>query len=103
MTIFAKKTMNVTEWAKIQDQIGALQMALGAPHDLMMFSINNSEDRSKQDIYIGLPDPVLLAGFPGFDKIERESLPDYLATLVAREDGFEERFTDIFKKRRSRI
>ncbi len=36
MTIFAKKTMSVTEWAKVQDLIGALQISMGAPHDLMM-------------------------------------------------------------------
>ena len=33
----------------------------------------------------------------------RASLPDFLSTLVAREDGFEERFPDIFEKRRSKI
>ena len=65
MTIFAKKTMNVSEWAKVQDQIGALQIAMGAPHDLMMLSTNNANDRSDQDIYIGLPDQMLLAAFPG--------------------------------------
>jgi hypothetical protein len=54
-------------------------------------------------IYIGLPDASLLSAFPGFEKVERQSLPDFLVTLVVREDGFEERFPDISKKRRSRI
>jgi len=103
MTIFAKKRMNVREWAKVQDQIGALQITMGAPHDLMMLSVDNADDRRDQDIYLGLPDKMLLAAFPGFVEVSRASLPDFLSTLVAREDGFEERFPDIFEKRRSRI
>ncbi len=102
MTIFAKKTMSVTEWAKVQDLIGALQISMGAPHDLMMFSAKGSV-LGEDDIYIGLPDASLLSAFPGFEKVERQSLPDFLVTLVVREDGFEERFPDISKKRRSRI
>lgn len=102
MTIFARKRgMNVTEWAPIQRQIGALQMALGAPHDLMMFSAN-TDDVTSQDIYIGLPDAKMLAVFPGFERVEQSDLPDFLATLVVREDGFEQRFPDIRKKRRTR-
>jgi hypothetical protein len=103
MTIFAKKTMNVTEWAKVQEQIGALQMALGGPHDLMMLSTDSENGILQQDIYIGLPDALLLKAFPGFEEINREALPDYMATLVAREDGFEERFPDIYGKRRSKF
>ena len=38
MTVFAKQVMSVDDWAKVQDRIGDLQMALRAPHDLMMFS-----------------------------------------------------------------
>lgn len=102
MTVFAKKRMSVSEWGKVQDQIGALQMSMGGPHDLMMFSAD-SPDRLMQDIYIGLPDERFFAGFPGFEKIERDDLPDYLTTLVVREDGFQERFPDIAKKRRSRL
>ena len=102
MTIFAKKTMSVTEWAKVQDLIGALQISMGAPHDLMMFSAKGSV-LGEDDIYIGLPDASLLSAFPSFEKVERQSLPDFLVTLVVREDGFEERFPDISKKRRSRI
>jgi hypothetical protein len=45
----------------------------------------------------------LLSAFAGFEKVERQSLPDFLTTLVVREDGFEERFPDISKKRQSRI
>ena len=102
MTVFAKKRMNVIDWSKIQDQVGTLQMSLGAPHDLMMFSAETDEIM-QQDIYIGLPDSVPLSAFPGFEKVDRESLPDFLATLVVREDEFRERFPDIAQKRRTRF
>ena len=102
MTIFAKKTMNVREWARVQDQIGELQMILGAPYDLMMLSAD-TRDPTLQDIYIGLPDVRLLAAFSGFRQVDRSVLPDFLSTLVVREDGFEQSFPDIFRKRRSRI
>lgn len=101
MTTFARKRMNVAEWSKVQDQIGKLQMALGGPHNLMMFSAETG-DVSQQDIYIGLPDAKMLSAFPGFEPVEPASLPDFLATLVVREDGFRERFPDIAAKRRTK-
>jgi hypothetical protein len=102
MTIFAKKTMHVSDWSKVQDQIGELQMALGRPHDLMMFS-TSTRDFAQKNVYIGLPTATYLAAFPGFEEISQESLPDRLSTIVAREDEFEERFPDIFKKRQAAV
>src|ERR1700683_606106 len=102
MTVFAKKSaMNVVEWAKVQDQLGKMQLALGAPHDLMMFSAE-AADQINQDIYIGLPSTPLLAVFPGFEQIDRGDLPDYMVTLIVREDGFRECFPDIAAKRRTK-
>jgi hypothetical protein len=101
MTIFAKRDLNVTQWAAIQDQIAALQLALRAPHDLMMLSADKTP--TLQTIILGLPSDTLLAAFPGFEAIKREAIPDYLAALVVREDGFAERFPDIAAKRRIRL
>jgi hypothetical protein len=102
MTVFAKKpAMNVIDWGKVQNQLGQLQLALGAPHDLMMFSAE-AADRINQDIYIGLPVAPMLAAFPGFELIDRSALPDFMATLIVREDGFRERFPDIAAKRRTK-
>ncbi len=72
MTVFAKNTMNVTEWSKVQDQIAELQTSLGAPHDLMMLSAD-TDDGAKQDIYLGLPDAKLLKSFPGFEQIKQRA------------------------------
>ena len=102
MTMFGKRRMNVTEWAKVHDRIVALQLSMGAPHDLMMFS-TDTDDMASQDIFIGLPDEKLMTAFTGFERIERNDLPDFLTTLVVREDGFRERFPDIAKKRRSKL
>jgi hypothetical protein len=103
MTVFAKRAaMNVEVWGKLQDQLAQLQLALGVPYDLMMFSVNNEEEPICQDIYIGLPDHHMLAAFPGFEPIERSNLPDFLVTLIAREDGFRDFFPDIAAKRRAR-
>ena len=102
MTVFARKpAMNVSEWGPVQDLIGELQIKLGEPHDLMMFSVDTS-GRLSQDIYIGLPNDTLLRLFPGFEKVAQQSLPDYLTTLVVREDKFAELFPDIARKRRIR-
>jgi hypothetical protein len=49
------------------------------------------------------PTASYLAAFPGFEEIAQESLPDRLSTIVAREDEFEERFPDIFKKRQAAV
>ena len=100
MTVFAKKLMSVDDWAKVQDRIEDLQMALRAPHDLMMFSAE-ADDPVKETIYIGVPNAELLANFQGFQQVNRADLPDFLTTLVVREDGFAERFPDIEKKRRA--
>lgn len=102
MTAFAKKTMKATEWAKVQDQVAALQVALpGPPHDLMMLSAA-SANPGFRDIYIGLPAETLLVHFPGFTRVDRSDLPDFLVSLVCREDGFREMFPDIWAKQRSR-
>jgi hypothetical protein len=95
MTMFGKRRMNVTEWAKVHDRIVALQLSMGAPHDLMMFSTDTDD--------MALPDEKLMTAFTGFERIERNDLPDFLTTLVVREDGFRERFPDIAKKRRSKL
>ena len=76
MTIFAKKTMSVTEWAKVQDLIGALQISMGAPHDLMMFSAKGSV-LGEDDIYIGLPDASLLSAFPASKKSSGRACPTF--------------------------
>jgi hypothetical protein len=65
----------------------------------MMFIAHAKQD----DVFLGLPDNVPLEIFPTFERITREKLPDFLSTLVVREDGFEDRFPDIAKKRRSRV
>ena len=102
LTVFAKKLMSVDDWAKVQDRIEDLPMALRAPHDLMMFSAE-ADDPLKETIYIGVPNAELLANFQGFQQVNRADLPDFLTTLVVREDGFAEQFPDIEKKRRARI
>jgi hypothetical protein len=101
MMMFAKRRMNVTDWMKVQDRIGALQLSMGAPHDLMMLSAETGSV-AQQEIYIGLPSEALLSDFPGFEKVSRSELPDRLSTLVVREDEFEKRFPDIYQKRRVR-
>jgi hypothetical protein len=53
--------------------------------------------------WIDRPTASYLAAFPGFEEIAQESLPDRLSTIVAREDEFEERFPDIFKKRQAAV
>jgi hypothetical protein len=50
-----------------------------------------------------VPNAELLANFQGFQQVNRADLPDFLTTLVVREDGFAEQFPDIEKKRRARI
>jgi hypothetical protein len=60
MTVFAKKTVNMTQLIKVQDRIGALQLSMWAPHDLMMFKAD-IDSSMLPDIYIGLPDASLLA------------------------------------------
>jgi len=102
MTVFAKKNMNVSKWAAVQDRVGQLQISLGGPHDLMMLS-SDSGELGIETIYIGLPTASLLPLFEGFEVIQQSELPDYLTTLVCREDEFAERFPDIAKKRRSRM
>jgi hypothetical protein len=90
--------LGIADWAKIQDQMAQMMISMGAPHDLMMFSID-TDDVGKQDIYIGLPSKPMLSAFPGFSQVMRENLPEFMSTLVVREDGFKEAFPDIAAKR----
>jgi len=96
---FKRENMDVTEWGPLQIGIEALQMTSGAPHDLMMFATDRNG--TSQDIYLGMPDHLADA-LDQFTEIERADLPDYLTTLVVREDEFQERFPDIAAKRRMR-
>jgi hypothetical protein len=102
MTIFAKRNMAVVDWAPVQDQMGSLQIEFGAPIDLMMLSADSGKS-GIETIYLGLPDPKMLDRFHGFEVLDRADLPDYLSTLVCREDGFGERFPDIAAKRRAQL
>jgi hypothetical protein len=103
MTVFARKRgMLVVDWALLQDQLGKLVIAMGGPHNLMMFLAKSEEKPAVDDVYIGLPEATLLSSFPGFAEIQQSELPDYLSTLILREDGFRERFPDIAAKRRIR-
>ena len=99
MTKWATKRFGNSDYVKVQDQLQQMMITLGTPPDLMMFS-RTTDDRREEDIYIGLPDTVPLEMFPGFAEIARDALPDFLTTLVAREDGFADRFPDIAKKRK---
>jgi len=98
MTVFAKRRVNVTQSHAVQDRIGELQLTFVGQSDLMMFS-RDTDDNSLQDVFVGLPSKDLLTAFPGFIEIERAKLPEYLITLVVREDGFADRFPDIARKR----
>jgi hypothetical protein len=61
MTVFARRMgMNVVDWGAIQDKMDQLQLALGAPHDLMMFSADSDQEANLRDIYVGLPQESLL-------------------------------------------
>jgi hypothetical protein len=102
MTAFANKTMPATELIKVRSRMSALQLALRAPHDLIMFCVQNEDDIGQDDVYIGLPNADLLNQFPGFQQVEQASLPDYLSTLMVREDEFAERFPDIARKRKTK-
>ena len=99
MTAFATKITSLIEMQQLQNRIDKLRLELGNPHDLMMFS-SNASDSMLRNIYIGLPDDNLLSRFPGFRKIGPERLPDFLTAMVVHEDGFEENFPDIARRRR---
>jgi hypothetical protein len=101
MTVFAKRTIDVFERVELQNQIAALALSEGGPHDVMMLLARGRG--MTDDVYIGLPNAKLLSAFVGFIEVARDSLPDYLSTIYAREDGFEEQFPDIYKKRRTRF
>jgi hypothetical protein len=86
MTIFARRLgMNLVDRGQIEDKMDRLQFALGAPHDLMMFSAGSDRDANLRDIYIGLPQESMLSSFPGFQVIQRSDLPNSLSAVIARE------------------
>lgn len=102
MTVFAKRTMDLTEWPKLRNQLYQLQAVMPQTHDLMMFT-TKTDDPSRHVVYIGLPDKRLMVDFPGFEIIPRTALPDFLSTQYVREDRFTELFPDIAAKRRSQL
>jgi hypothetical protein len=62
-----RKNIECPQLDESPEQIVALQTALGAPHDVMMFSAATSNP-IQQDIYIGLPDLIWLQIFPGLTR-----------------------------------
>jgi hypothetical protein len=76
---------------------GQLQITLGAPPDLMMLE-KPASDLTASRVFIGLPRGAMLASFEGFQEIPREHLPHGLVMLIARKEGFDERFPDIAAK-----
>lgn len=101
MTVFAMRRLEGRgNYGAIQDLMDDLQIQLGAPHDLMMFA-RDTDDGQSEDIFIALPERRMLGAFSGFTEIERSELPEYLRTLILREDRFSELFPDIAAKRNS--
>ncbi|WP_157100261.1 hypothetical protein [Rhodoplanes sp. Z2-YC6860] len=100
MVAFARRRgVSVTEWAPIKVRAARLMQSLGTPHDVMMF-IAPAEQSLLNDVYLCLPDKGMLqTQFPGFVLVDRSELPDNLSTLIAREDGFEKLYPDIYSKR----
>ena len=97
MTVWAERIFPFGKYDAVQERIGQLQIKLGAPPDLMMLE-KPASDFTASHVFIGLPRGAMLASFEGFEEIPREHLPDGLVMLIARKDGFAERFPDIAAK-----
>lgn len=97
LTVWARRIFPLGKYEAVLERIGQLQIRLGAPHDLMMLE-KAASDFTASHVFIGLPRRAMLVSFEGFEEIERELLPGGLVVLIARKDGFEERFPDIAAK-----
>jgi hypothetical protein len=96
-TVWAEKIFPFGKYDAVRERIGQLQITLGAPPDLMMLE-KPASDLTASRVFIGLPRGAMLASFEGFQEIPREHLPHGLVMLIARKEGFDERFPDIAAK-----
>ncbi len=99
--VWAKRRFKWAEYARYQDLIGDLQLKDATRfRDYLMFSVD-TEKSGEAEIYISLPDTVMLALFDGFEAVPETDLPkDVDGLLLGDVTAFDARFK--FKHNRRR-
>ena len=88
--IWATRTFSENGWYHVQDQFEEQYDAAGEPIGMMLVCVDTPDFKTR--IYIGLPEPSLLASYDGFTLVAESDLPRYGHLLFGNETAFEARF-----------
>ena len=76
MGTWAKRDFMDRGYLYVLDQLAGLQLAIGNTPRLMMVKTTRQTDNGEiATVFIRLPDPTLVAGFEGFQKVSERDLP----------------------------
>ena len=92
MNFWTTKTFSVEESQACDDVtnlVEALFKAVGSPRHMTLIS---SEDDAGTQLYLELPHVAMLSVFPGFERIDSQSMPKVGNLLVGFVDRFERQF-----------
>lgn len=83
-----KRHYGSTDYRPEFDCFEQMFASLHGPREMMMISTGLADTT----VYLNLPDPKLVAMYPGFTEIEPANLPTEATLLIGHQDAFQERF-----------
>jgi hypothetical protein len=86
-----EKTVKIDEWVRVQDRFEKHFMALRAPNDMMLVSVDEFGTGNTK-LIAGLQDDTLLRLYPGFRPMSEGALPKKATLLVRHNAAFEKHF-----------
>ena len=88
--IWAARTFSDNGGITSRTQFEEQYDAAGEPLRMMLVCVDTPDFKTR--IYVGLPDPSLLASYDGFTPVAESELPRYGHLLFGNEADFEARF-----------
>jgi hypothetical protein len=88
--IWARRTIDTSEWDEVQDQFESLFMKLGCPGQMMLVATSGS---GPPMLFANLPNPALLNALERFERIGDGELPSEASLLIGLPYAFAKRFS----------
>jgi hypothetical protein len=87
---WASRTFAADTWFEAQDRFEEQWAEAGEPADMMLVYAETPDFQTR--VLIGLPDPKLLAAYPGFQPLEERVLPKRPKLLMGDAEEFRKQF-----------
>jgi hypothetical protein len=89
--LWARKSIDPTDWGPTQDQFEELFVKLGSPKQMMLVAAADP-DSGRPIFLMSLPNTTFLGSFSGFEHVTESDLPSEAALLVGHNDEMKKHF-----------